>query len=413
VKQPATLPRFAFVSSCLVEWGGSEALWAGTALHLAQAGYPVRAFKTNLNARQPALQALLAAGCRLTELSPAPALLRRLANRLLPYRPPHTYGERLLARQLRAWRPELVLLSQGANYDGFRFAAVCRQLGLPYVLLAQKVTTGAAPYPQERALVQASYLAARRSYFVSHHNRALTELQLGLALPGAEVVWNPYNVPFQGADTWPAPADGVVQLACVARLYLPDKGQDLLLQALAQPQWRARAFQLTLYGAGPDESAIREMVQFLGLQHRVRIAGHVADIDAVWQRHHALVLPSRHEGLPLSLVEAMLAGRPAIATDAGGIAELLTDNETGFLAAAPTVAALSEALERAWAARTRWPQLGAAARARARATVPADAPAALAHKLLALVPGVAGRLPAPLAVPVAAGERAPARLGLA
>jgi hypothetical protein len=120
-------------------------LWAGTALHLAQAGYPVRAFKTNLNPQQPTLQALL---------------------RRLPYRPPNTYGERLLARQLQRWRPELVLLSQGANYDGFRFAAVCRQLGLPYVLLAQKVTTGAAPYPQERALVQASYLAARRSYFV-------------------------------------------------------------------------------------------------------------------------------------------------------------------------------------------------------------------------------------------------------
>lgn len=409
MKQTSPRPRFAFVSSCLVEWGGSEALWAETALHLAHAGYPVLAFKTNLNPHLPATAALRAAGCGLTELSPAPALLRRMANRLLPYRPPHAYTTRLLARRLRAWKPDLVLLSQGGNYDGCRFAAVCRQLGLPYVLLAQKATTGAAPEPQERTLVQEGYGAARRSFFVSHHNRALTELQLGLALPRAEVVWNPYNIAFQSTESWPLPPDGVLQLACVARLYLPDKGQDLLLQALAQPQWQPRAFHLTLYGAGPDESALREMVRFLGLQDRVSLAGHVADIGGVWQRNHALVLPSRHEGLPLSLVEAMLAGRPAIATDAGGIAELLTDNETGFLAAAPTVAALSEALERAWAARARWPQLGAAARLRARTCVPADAPATLARKLLTLVPGVvdtsAPLAPLPVAVPPAGTEQ--------
>jgi glycosyltransferase involved in cell wall biosynthesis len=122
------------------------------------------------------------------------------------------------------------------------------------------------------------------------------------------------------------------------------------------------------------------------------------------------VLPSRHEGLPLSLVEAMLAGRPTIATDAGGIAELLTDNETGFLAAAPTVAAFSDALERAWAARARWPQLGATARMRAQATVPVDAPAALARKLLALVPGGTDTLTPPLAIPLPPAGTEPARL---
>jgi glycosyltransferase involved in cell wall biosynthesis len=114
----------------------------------------------------------------------------------------------------------------------------------------------------------------------------------------------------------------------------------------------------------------------------VRFAGHVNDGPGIWQTHQALVRPSRQEGLPLALVEAMLCGRPAIATDVGGIAELLVDGETGFLAAAPTVGALDAALERAWSARTDWPRLGAQAARRARATVPADPAAHFAEELL-------------------------------
>jgi glycosyltransferase involved in cell wall biosynthesis len=279
-----------------------------------------------------------------------------------------------------------VLISQGGNYDGFLFAEVCRQLGLPYALLAQKATDSAAPPHQERALVQQSYRSARRSFFVSRHNLELTQLQLGMYLPAAEVVWNPYKVPFGAELPWPAAPNDVVRLACVARLFLPDKGQDLLLQVLAQPRWRQRPVQLTLYGAGPDESALHDMIVYLGLQAQVRLGGHVADITQLWREHHALVLASRHEGLPLALVEAMLAGRPTIATAAGGIAELLVDEETGFLAASPTFQALDDALERAWAARAHWPEIGTRARTAARARVPADAPALLACKLLALKP---------------------------
>nr|WP_246399076.1 glycosyltransferase [Hymenobacter luteus] len=205
-----------------------------------------------------------------------------------------------------------------------------------------------------------------------------------MPLPAAEVIRNPYNVAFDGALPWPVAADGVLRLACVARLFLSDKGQDILLQTLAQAKWRQRPLTLTLYGAGPDEAALRGMVNFLGLQKQVHFGGHVShtQVEQIWRTHHALVLPSRYEGLPLALVEAMLAGRPAIAADAGGIAELLTDGATGFLAAGLTVKALDEALEKAWAARADWPVVGAEAARQARAAVPANALEAFAGKLL-------------------------------
>ena len=83
-----------------------------------------------------------------------------------------------------------------------------------------------------------------------------------------------------------------------------------------------------------------------------------------------LVLPSRYEGLPLALVEAMWCGRPAVVTDVGGNAEVCSDGETGFLSVAPTVELLDEALERAWAQRDNWQAMGRVARARAEKLIP-------------------------------------------
>ena len=78
----------------------------------------------------------------------------------------------------------------------------------------------------------------------------------------------------------------------------------------------------------------------LGLGTRIEFAGHVADIVGIWSKHNALVLPSRCEGLPLALVEAMLCGRPAIATNVAGHGEVIEDGVTGILAEAPTVPAV-------------------------------------------------------------------------
>ena len=369
-------------------WGGSEELWAGAALHLAQAGHQVQAFKTNVDGQHRRVRALREAGCPVTELDPALGLRERLANRVLPYLKQYTrrkLGERALARGLQTLRPQLTIVSQGSNYDGIAFAELCRREGWPYVLLSQKAVDFFLPLFFERTLAQRAYQHARRCFFVARHNLELTRRQLALPLPDAEVVWNPFNVSFTGELAWPAPSpDGRLRLACVARLEILDKGQDLLLEVLAQPKWKQRPLTVSLFGAGHDDQAIGEMIRYFGLEKQVSFGGHVPDISAVWRSHHALVLPSRNEGLPLALVEAMLSGRPAIAANAGGMAELLADNETGFLAAAPTAAALDEALERAWDQRANWPALGAAAAQRARATVPTNAAEQLSSTLMEL-----------------------------
>ena len=376
---------FVIVSTCPDAWGGSEELWRGAALHLVRAGHAVHVFKTHVQAQHPRIVELRAAGCAVTDLLDRPPVRTRLLQKVLParwHRPPQ--AEQLLSQALHQLQPNLTIISQGGNLDGADFAHLCARLHHPYVLVVQKATEIFLTYDVGRRLIQQIYQAAQHCFFVSRHNLELTQCQLALPLPQASVVANPFNVAFHG-ELPPPPAADAWQLACVARLDILDKGQDVLLHVLARPHWRARALSVTFFGTGPHRQALVEMADFLGVGGQVRFAGHVADVPGIWRTHHALVLPSRFEGLPLALVEAMLCGRPAIAAQAGGIAELLVDNVTGFLAATATPDALDEALERAWARRAEWPELGAQAARHARATVPPDPAADFSQQLLGLV----------------------------
>jgi glycosyltransferase involved in cell wall biosynthesis len=148
------------------------------------------------------------------------------------------------------------------------------------------------------------------------------------------------------------------------------KGHDLLFQALSCDRWRSRDWQVTLYGGGTMEAAVRRMCLDMKLD-RVQFGGY-ADPREIWRRNHALLLPSRAEGLPIAMVEAMLSGRFCIATDAGGNAEMLDDNVTGFIAHEVSAAGLDDAMERAWQRRREWHSLGDRAARRARAIIPPD-----------------------------------------
>jgi glycosyltransferase involved in cell wall biosynthesis len=94
--------------------------------------------------------------------------------------------------------------------------------------------------------------------------------------------------------------------------------------------------------------------------------------EEIWASNHVLIMPSRLEGLPLAMVEAMLCGRPIIATDVGGHAEVIEDGVTGFLADAPTVQSITEALNRFWARRADAQTIGEAGAQRIRRLVPPD-----------------------------------------
>jgi len=90
----------------------------------------------------------------------------------------------------------------------------------------------------------------------------------------------------------------------------------------------------------------------------VEFVGQQNNIEEIWSKHHALVLPSRFEGMPLALVEAMLCRRTCVVTDVAGHRELVRDGINGFVAQAPTAELLDVAMNRLWEARSRIKEMG-------------------------------------------------------
>ncbi len=155
--------------------------------------------------------------------------------------------------------------------------------------------------------------ALQRAYPASP--AALTESVLDIDLDDA---W------FKSAPRGPLTGDPIlVLIGNFPALY---KGQDLLIRALPELARAGFRCQLQLVGEGRQEPLLRHLAQAEGVVEQVHFVGSAAGAEAVWARLDAatiFVLPSRSEGLPRSLVEAMARGLPCIATAVGGIPELL------------------------------------------------------------------------------------------
>lgn len=387
---------FLFVSSCPEAWGGSEELWSGAARLLHERGFRVLAGRSApwpRGTEHRRWSALRESGISVRHFgaSRLSRVLPDVVERAIPIaaRPAWRLRILALATKLRVAAPDLVVISQGASYDGLFpvcLPEMCRFAGVPYVVVSQKAAEIEWPPDGLRHIYARCYRDAAAVCFVSEHNKRTVERQLGMEFPAAEVVRNPFMVQAAGPLPWPDSPDGVLRLACVARLLPLEKAQDVLLNVLAREPWRQRPIEVNFFGEGPMALGLQEMARSLGLAN-AHFPGFL-ETTAIWRTHHALVLPSRSEGLPLAQVEAMMCGRPVIVADAGGTSEIMRDGEHGFLATAAVEHAIDEALERAWARRDEWPAIGAAAAAHVRTLYPANPCAVFADRLENILAGI-------------------------
>jgi N-acetyl-alpha-D-glucosaminyl L-malate synthase BshA len=99
--------------------------------------------------------------------------------------------------------------------------------------------------------------------------------------------------------------------------------------------------RLDLVGEGPERSRIEALVASLGLQDHVRFLGERGDLVEILQQSDLFLLPSQTESFGLAALEAMACGVPVVASDVGGVPEVVADGETGFLAAVGDVAGMA------------------------------------------------------------------------
>ena len=153
------------------------------------------------------------------------------------------------------------------------------------------------------------------------------------------------------------------RVVTVGRLAAP-KDALTLVRALAEVR---APFAAQVVGDGPERAALAAELRTLGLTSVVRLEGNRGDVPQLLAAADVFVLSSRSEGAPLSVLEAMAAGLPVVASAVGGVPEQVVDGTTGLLVAAGDARALAAAIERLLANRDLRRRLGAAGRERALA----------------------------------------------
>lgn len=343
-------------------WGGSEVLWSGAAEALLAEGHQVDVCFRKWPTLAEPLARLQEAGARLS-LRGKKKIGRKL-RRLLEKT---SWSSAICGFHGKSWltyaQPDFVLISAGYHIDDISVGDICRERGIPYGILVQSAGHHDWIHAGEYETVRRIYSHAERLFFVSDQNRQTMEMNLGLDLSHAEIVDNPFNLPEGSKASWAEPVnqrgEETWRLACVGRLHFASKAQDVLLQVLRQEKWRRRPLEVVCWGSDNGSlGPMQDLIEQFGLQEKIRYGGFASDIKQLWSDHHGLILPSRFEGNPLALIEAMMCGRVPIVTNIGRVDELVDDNLTGFIAGAATADLVDEALERAWQRRTSWESMG-------------------------------------------------------
>jgi glycosyltransferase involved in cell wall biosynthesis len=268
----------------------------------------------------------------------------------------HHFNPRLAAhleQTLDRIQPDLVHIQNCGPFKTTLFPTIHKR-GLPLVMTVHDFTLidpNPAGHPRRglkgwllRRLDQASLRRARTAVF--EHATLLwcptQALRQGIGCPeGSSRV---LRLPIQPAEAAPLPEDRL-RLFFAGTLYR-SKGVDLLLEALAGSTGALGQATLEIAGEGDQRVALEQQVRACGLEDRVRFLGFCRgqDLEDAYARANLQVLPSRvPENSPLTVLEAGMRGRPAVASRAGGVPELL-DQERGWTFTSEDVGSLRRAL---------------------------------------------------------------------
>ena len=258
-------------------------------------------------------------------------------------------GLRGLARLIHltaSLRPDVI---HGYLFGPNLFAAIAGRLcGVRVVVVAKRNVDRFET--KRQVLVQR--IAHRLATHVTAVSDVVADTSVALGVPRSRVTVIPNGVDI---DRFGGPALTMAELGLVADgpvigsvgcLELR-KDYGTLLDALARLDRRGMHVHALLVGEGREHAMLLERARTLGLASRVHFLGERPDVERLLPLMDVFVLSSREEGIPNALLEAMAAGRPAVATAVGGTPEVLEDGRTGWLVPAEDADALAAALAEA------------------------------------------------------------------
>lgn len=287
---------------------------------------------------------------------------RSLRHMIAPIHPVRdTLGWIEVCRELRRLRPEL--LSTHSSKAGVVGRLAALPLGIPVLHTAHGwAFTRDVASPIRRLYLEVERVSVRFAAHVitvSEFDRSVA-LAADVAPPTRMTTVHNGVVDIQ-ARLRAEPGGEPPRLIMVARLE-KQKDHPTLLRALARLS--DRPWTLEVVGTGPLEAELERLARQLGLEDRVTFLGHRMDVAGRLAAAQIFVLASRWEGFPRSILEAMRAGLPVVATDVAGVSEAVVDRATGFVVERGNVHMLSERIERLLTERELRTRMGHAGRER-------------------------------------------------
>jgi glycosyltransferase involved in cell wall biosynthesis len=253
-------------------------------------------------------------------------VLRHLTAPIRPWSDVRALGE--VRAALTEVKPELV--AAHSSKAGILGRLAGRSLRIPVVFTVHGwAFTPGVPGPRAavyRRLERMVGPLASRLITVSEFDRRLG-LEARIARPD-RIVTVHNGMPDVGSDLRADPRRTPPRIVMVAR-FEPQKDHLTLIRALGG--LAAHAWALDLIGEGPGMTAMRSLAAELGIGDRIRFLGQRMDVHRLLAEAQIATLITNWEGLPLSILEAMRAGLPVVASDVGGIAETIREGETGYL----------------------------------------------------------------------------------
>ncbi|MFM7232077.1 MAG: glycosyltransferase [bacterium] len=269
--------------------------------------------------------------------------------------------------RLRALRPDLVHVHHVWPAADRYLALLARAAGVPHLVVTEHIT-GSSHSAGQRWLKRDELRSASAVTAVTGAIVDTLVRDYGIERSLVRVVPNGADVPDAAreeplARQWRERylATPIKPLWVIAGRIEEQKGHDVLFRALAPIVAAGLDFTLVVAGDGSRRRWLEQQAISNGLSPRVQFVGQVDDIGPLLAAADTVLLPSRWEGLPLVLLEAMARARPIVASAVGGITDVIEDGVTGTLVPPDDVPALSAALELAHRKSDRAMRIGRAA----------------------------------------------------
>lgn len=354
--------RLAFVTINGVSWGGSEVLWVKTAKLALEQGHDVLVSMFDFDELPEPIQELKQLGATFhfrRKFYPAlgTRLKKKIQHKFASPQSQMTYHDYLLD-----YKADRIFFSLAGGDEIARdesdLMLFVKKSNIKYYIFCHSISTVPDTNARLNNNMRLSFQKADKVFFTSKMQVEMLEHQLMSQISNATVMAHPLNV--SEAKYVTPTTGGAVRFALIGSLIVRHKGQDIALKALSGEEWKERDFILNIYGNGPDETYLKGLITFYGLDEKVFFCGYEKNAEKIWQQNDMLLVPSRQDSGPITVFEAMSCGRPVVGSRMGAMPDYIVDDVNGVVCEPFSYNSFKNALEKAWQQKDSWVAWGKA-----------------------------------------------------